>query len=278
MNTPALIEVPALFAQIGSCVVVDCRFRLNDRDFGKRSYVQGHIPSALYADLENDLSGPKGEVGGRHPLPSAEAFAAFLSRLGVGPETLVVAYDDQGEMAARLWWLLRYFGHERVSVLQGGIAAWESAGYALVTGAQAPAPKAALRVLQPQADWLATREDVQRSMKLAKDGQWLVDSRAAVRYRGEHEPIDRRAGHIPGAHCYFWEQALSSPAHYKSPEQLREHFAQLDSRPIIYCGSGVTACVNVLALYLIDVQARLYAGSWSDWCADDNNPVAVGDL
>lgn len=268
-------------------LVVDCRFRLDDVTAGRRAYDEGHIEGAVYADLERDLSGPKGDRGGRHPLPDKEAFAALLTRWHVTPSTHVIAYDDGGEMAARLWWLLRYFGHDRASVLQGGIGAWTRSGYDLWTAAPDARPVVQTgggpgdqaRVdLRERRDLLATREDVQAWLGAGNQRSALIDSRARPRFKGDVEPLDPRAGHIPGAACFFFGDALSAPATYKSASDLTLHYASvLNQSPIVYCGSGVTACVNVLALFAIGVRSRLYAGSWSDWCQDEQNPVATGD-
>lgn len=282
MNTPLLIEPDELAlliesAKLQDVVVVDCRFRLDDKEAGRRAYAKGHIAGAAYADLEKDLSSSPSGRGGRHPLPSVDAFAQFLQTIGVGPSTYVVAYDDGGEMAARLWWLLRYYSHDRVSVLQGGIAAWQEAGYPLVTQIPSPQPARENLLLHERRDWLVTRQEVQARTALPTSDLWLLDSRAIARFRGEVEPIDPRAGHIPGAHCYFWGDALAGPAKYKTEAELRRHFAGLPDVPVVYCGSGVTACVNVLALHLIGVPARLYAGSFSDWCSEAANEIVVGD-
>lgn len=268
-------------------LVVDCRFRLDDVTAGTRAYQEGHIEGAVYADLERDLSGPKSDRGGRHPLPDKEAFAALLRRWQVTPRTHVIAYDDGGEMAARLWWLLRYYGHDHASVLQGGIGAWTRCGFDLWTAA----PESG-RVMQAddgagvqervdlheRPELLATRQDVQAWLRLRGERSALIDSRARPRFKGEVEPLDPRAGHIPGASCLFFGDALTSPATYKSAIDLKRQYASvLDQSPIVYCGSGVTACVNVLALLAIGVQSRLYAGSFSDWCQDEQNPVATGE-
>jgi len=282
MNTPLLIEPDELALRMDSgsvqdFVLVDCRFRLDDKEAGRRAYAKGHIAGAVYAHLQTDLSASPGSRGGRHPLPSADAFGLFLQTIGVGPSTYVIAYDDGGEMAARLWWLLHYYSHERVSVLQGGITAWQEAGYPLVTHLPSPQPAREKLLLQPRPEWLVTREEVQARTVLPASDLWLLDSRALERFRGEVEPLDPRAGHIPGAHCYFWGDALAGPGKYKTEAELRRHFAGLPDAPVVYCGSGVTACVNVLALRLIGVAARLYAGSFSDWCSEETNEVVVGD-
>lgn len=277
---PFVIEASTLFARLeegADLVVVDCRFRLDDHDYGTRAYQAGHIPGALYAHLENDLSGPKGARGGRHPLPAQESFARFLQRIGVQEGTHVIAYDEEGEMAARLWWLLHYYGHPEVSVLQGGIKAWLDQGYPLTDHTEVPQRSVPPVSLHIDNEWLATHEEVQQGTHQGNPPGWLLDARAQPRFRGDVEPLDPKAGHIPGAQCYFWQEALAGPARYKSLEELRRHFTAVPKKPIVYCGSGVTACVDVLALRQIGIAARLYAGSWSDWCADEQSAIAKGE-
>ncbi len=286
-------------------VIVDCRFHLGEPDRGREQYREGHIPGAFYADLERDLSGPLGEHGGRHPLPSRDDFAKFAAGLGVGPETHVVAYDEAGEMAARCWWLFRYFSHDRASVLEGGFRAWLDAGLQVVAGESEPtdgtvgddargAEGGGARIrgagsgvassstdhFAPRRSWLATHDDVRSAVDQRAVGSLvhLVDSRAPERYRGEVEPLDPIAGHIPGARNIFWGEAYQEPAVLRPHPQLRAQFGPLlDGRPIVvYCGSGVTASANALALHELGIQARVYAGSFSDWCSYDD-PVATGE-
>jgi len=263
--------------QEGDLVVVDCRFTLGDASAGKAAYDRGHIPGAHYASLEDDLSGPVVGLGGRHPLPDPAVFSAFVTRCGVRASTTVVAYDENGEMAARLWWLLQYHGHARVSVLEGGWGAWTAARLPVSTE---PAPRfaaAPLYALKPDPTMVVTREQVRAS--LAHGDMLLVDARAPDRFRGEQEPLDRVPGHIPGAINRFWRDALSGPARLRPEAELREHFAELTvGQPVVlYCGSGVTAAVNALALERIGLPYRLYAGSYSDWCALPDTPIASGE-
>lgn len=253
-------------------IVIDCRFALNNPALGEEQYRQEHIPGALYFHLERDLSGPKQTHGGRHPLPDPEALAARLSRAGIDESVTVIAYDDQEmSMAGRLWWLLRYLGHEKAAVLDGGFAAWKRAGYPVTADVPTPAPRTFVPRLQP--DMLVDIRGVQeRSERTA-----LLDSRAGERYRGEQETLDPKAGHIPGALHFFYKDNLSADGTMLPPERLRERFAPLDGQEIIvYCGSGVTACTNLLALHAAGrTDAKLYPGSWSDWCSYDL-PVAKG--
>ncbi|MBE9113741.1 sulfurtransferase [Nodosilinea sp. LEGE 07298] len=248
-------------------VVVDCRFALADLHQGQQQYAAGHIPGAWHLDLNQDLSGPVQAHGGRHPLPDLETFGQRLSAIGVtsAPPTLVVAYDDSRfAFAARLWWLLRYLGHDQVAVLDGGWSGWMQAGQPTTT--ERPTPRPGHFTPAPRPDWIVDIEAVRR-----RDAETvLIDSRSPERYRGEVEPIDPVAGSIPGAVNYFWQNISSENGQLKSPEALAQHWAALDAadQVIVYCGSGVTACVNLLAQTLAGRQvAKLYVGGWSDWCS-----------
>ncbi|MGN7468722.1 sulfurtransferase [Brevibacillus sp. SAFN-007a] len=253
-------------------VIADCRFALSASEQGAQEYAADHIPGALYFHLNRDLSGQKGAHGGRHPLPDPAALAALFSRSGIDEHTTVIAYDDQEmAMAGRLWWLLRYLGHDRVAVLDGGYAAWKKAGYEVT--ADVPTPQARTFVPRPRPEMLASIEDVQKR----KPETVLLDSRAGERYRGELEPLDPKAGHIPGARHFFYKDNLAADMTMLPPEQLQARIADFADREIIvYCGSGVTACTNLLALHQAGrTDAKLYAGSWSDWSSYDL-PVAKG--
>lgn len=253
-------------------VIVDCRFSLQQPELGQQQYQAGHVPGAHYLDLNQDLSGPVGRRGGRHPLPNLEKFAEKLAAIGVsseGPDgpTLVVGYDDSRlAFAARLWWLLRYLGHDAVAVLDGGFSSWQAAGYPVT--AVAPRSKRGNFVFQPRADHLVDIEAV----KARKDqpNVVLIDSRESDRYRGEREPIDPIAGHIPGAVNYPWKDVTDAAGYLRSPVEQQQRWAKLPQAEeiIVYCGSGVTACVNLLSLQLAGLPTgKLYAGSWSDWCS-----------
>ncbi|MBB6691064.1 sulfurtransferase [Cohnella xylanilytica] len=258
-------------------VIVDCRFAMGQPDAGRAAYEEAHIPGAVYLDLERDLSDPVGEHGGRHPLPDAAELAGRLSRVGIGNDTRVVAYDDQGgAMASRLWWLLRYLGHENVFVLDEGFAAWKREGFPVNAEQKVLIPATFLATVQH--NMLVEMDEVRES--LGDDGIVLVDSREAPRFRGEAEPLDKKAGHIPGARNKFWKGALDEQGRFKSAEALAEHFADLprDRELVVYCGSGVTATPNVLALSEAGFEnVKLYAGSWSDWISYDENPIAKGE-
>ncbi|MDQ0190012.1 sulfurtransferase [Alicyclobacillus cycloheptanicus] len=278
-----LMTARQLQQQLGSpnLVVFDCRFSLADREAGRNAYLAGHIPGAFYLDLEQDLSGQKGTHGGRHPLPNPQELAAKLGAAGVDDQASVVVYDDGGGMAARAWWLIRYLGHEQVAVLDGGWKAWLAAGGAADTGM--PKLHPTTFPLDVREDWVLSVDDVMQIVAGERAGR-LVDARAAVRYRGEVEPLDPKAGHIPGAANLPWESHLQPDGTWKPAQALREAIAPLvqsagDAANVVnYCGSGVTACANVFALALAGFgDSKLYAGSWSDWCSYDDLPVATGE-
>jgi thiosulfate/3-mercaptopyruvate sulfurtransferase len=247
-------------------VILDCRFALADPDQGRRAYAQGHIPGAHYLDLNQDLSSPVQAHGGRHPLPVVETLAAKLGRCGIDSQrsTPVVIYDDfRGAFAARCWWLLRYYGHAPVAVLQGGIAAWTALGQPLTT--EVPPIKTTTFTPQIQKDWVLDYSQVQQ-----RQGQGvLVDARSPQRFRGEQEPIDPVAGAIPGALNYFWQNVVDEQGQFLAPAALKDYWSALtDPEPIMYCGSGVTACVNLLSRVAAGYpMAQLYVGGWSDWCS-----------
>ena len=258
-------------------VVLDTSFDLADTGAGKRSHREGHLPGARYVHLDDDLSGPKTGRNGRHPLPSREAFAATAGRLGIGPATQVVAYDRQGGVyAARAWWMLRWLGHRAAAVLDGGLAAWQAAGGALESGA----------VDGPAAPPYPLGEPLVRTIDAATLARRLgtaalIDARAPERYRGEVEPIDALAGHIPGAHNRFHKENLLADGRFKPPGELRAAFAALagadPSRVVHQCGSGVTACHNLLAMETAGLEgSALYPGSWSEWSSDPARPIAKG--
>jgi thiosulfate/3-mercaptopyruvate sulfurtransferase len=256
-------------------VVVDCRYALEDPNRGRHAYAQGHIPGAVYWDLDQDLSGPKGDHGGRHPLPSPEDLACCMSRCGIGEGVHVVVYDQGGGYACRAWWLVRYLGHDQVSVLSGGFSAWVEAG--LPVSQEVPAPKPRPFTPRVRRHWVVDVETVRR----LPPGHVLVDARAPQRYRGEWEPLDPKAGHIPGAWSAFWEEGLDRQGRFLPPEEQRRRFDFLHPQAVVvsYCGSGVTACANLLALKLAgwpDERLRLYPGSFSDWASYPHLPVVTG--
>lgn len=262
-------------------VIVDCRFVLGDPSAGRRAYEVEHIPGAIYISLEEDLSGSVGTHGGRHPLPDPEQLALRLSKAGIGSSSRVIAYDDQGGMfAARLWWLLRYLGHEQVYVMNDGFSAWKHSGYPATTDQHVVVPQTFVPNIQHQM--LADVNDIRNA--LDDPNVILVDSRDPRRYAGLEEPLDARAGHIPGAVNSFWQQVLNEQGAWKSDSELRTHFSSLtdqlneEREIVVYCGSGISACPNFLALQQIGVKnVRLYAGSWSDWISYKDNPVETGE-
>ncbi len=249
-------------------VVIDCRFSLADPDLGQKLYLESHIPGACYLDLNRDLSSPVQPHGGRHPLPDPQKLASKLTAMGVrsgADATWVVAYDDSRfAFASRLWWLLRYLGHEQVAILDGGFQGWQAAGYPVT--AKLPQPQAGEFLPRLQSDWVRNIA----AIKARPDGVILVDSREAERYRGEREPIDPVAGHIPGAVNYPWQE-VTDPQGFALPESVQQQrWATLPPHQeiVVYCGSGVTACVNLLSLEMAGMtSAKLYPGSWSDWCS-----------
>ena len=279
-------QLQALLAQGADVVVLDCGFDLADPSAGERAYALGHLPGAMYAHLDRDLASAKTGRNGRHPLPTREVFAARMGAWGVGPQTQVVAYDAQGgPYAARAWWMLRWLGHDAAAVLDGGPIAWRAAGGGQTT--DAPMPRA-----RPPYPTSATSDaatplvdvDVLRAA-LARGEAQLVDARAGERFRGEVEPLDPVAGHIPGAINRFFKDNLDAEGRFKPAQVLRAEFAQLGlSGPRVgkalvvhQCGSGVTACHNLLAMAHAGIEGTaLYAGSWSEWCADPARPVARG--
>lgn len=273
-----LIDVHALAARLDDpeTAIVDCRFELTRPEWGEHAWAAGHIPGALYAHLERDLSGPVGPHTGRHPLPAPERLAATLGGWGIDRTVQVVAYDQSsGAYAARLWWLLRWLGHERVAVLDGGLGAWRAAGLPLDT---APARRAARR-FEGAAAAHRVLSTAQVQDALARGDITLVDARGADRFAGQNETIDPVAGHVPGARNHPFTSNLGADGRFLPPEELRRRWsATLAGAPperlVSMCGSGVTACHNLLALEAAGLRGgRLYAGSWSEWIRDPARPV-----
>lgn len=267
-----LIEPEELQTLLGSdlLVVLDCRFDLKKPLAGSESYLKEHIPTAIYVDLERDLSGPLSPKTGRHPLPSVEKMTETFSLFGITDGIQVVAYDDSdSSFAARAWWMLQYLGHDRAAVLNGGFTAWTNRGYAVETKHHLK-PRRVFKA-RPQKSWLVEVDQV-------ADLSLVVDSRDPARYRGEVEPIDPVAGHIPGARNLFYRNHLDSDLRWKGRQEISENLKDLTDSPTFYCGSGVTACVNVLAAKVAGVKnPRLYAGSWSEWIRDPSRPVETAN-
>jgi thiosulfate/3-mercaptopyruvate sulfurtransferase len=268
----------------GDLVVLDGGFDLADPGAGERAYLEGHLPGAHYAHLDRDLAGSKTGKNGRHPLPEREAFAARAGGAwGIGPSTQVIAYDAQGgPYAARAWWMLNWLGHEAVAVLDGGIAAWRAVGGALEAGRAAAGPARAPYPLR-DSPMLTLEADTLQAALAAKRVQ-VVDARAAERFRGDVEPLDPVAGHIPGAINRFFKDNLGADGRFKPPATLHAEFAALGITGAgaahgvaHYCGSGVTACHNLLAMAHAGMTGTaLYPGSWSEWCADPSRPMNRG--
>ncbi|RZS53031.1 sulfurtransferase [Sphaerotilus mobilis] len=287
LNPAVLITAADLLALPAgpSLRVFDCRFDLMRPDAGQEAFLAGHIPGAGYLHLDHDL-GAKGDAsalcGGRHPLPSMARVAATFGRHGVGPQTTVVLYDAHGGMyAARAWWLLKWLGHGPVLLLDGGLAAWQSAGGALATGPAADVADLGAYPLpaEPGMAWVDA-ETVQS--RIGRADAVLIDARAPERYRGEVEALDPVAGHIPGALNRPFGQNLDASGRFLPAEALRAAFepllaGRLPDQVVHQCGSGVTACHNLLAMTLAGLPgSRLYAGSWSEWCSQPQRPIARG--
>lgn len=278
MPFTTLVSAAQLSAHLGDrdLVIVDCRFALDDVEWGRRAYAEAHIPGAVYADLNHDLAGPRTGTNGRHPLPDPEAFRSTLGRLGIAEGVQVVAYDQgNGMYASRLWWMLRWMGHDAVAVLDGGMGKWVADGFAVVAGIEV----GEVKVFSggPREDVVLPVEEV--APLVGRPGWRLLDARAAERYRGDVEPLDRVAGHIPGALNHFYQANLSDDGTFRAPDALREALVEVlgdahVERVVCYCGSGVTACHNLLALEHAGLRgAKLYAGSWSEWSSDPARPV-----
>jgi thiosulfate/3-mercaptopyruvate sulfurtransferase len=268
-------ELQALLMTQPAPVLLDCGFDLADTTAGQRAHAQAHLPGALYAHLDQDLAGNKTGHNGRHPLPERGQFARCLGQWGISPGTLVVAYDDQGgPYAARAWWLLRWMGHGPVAVLDGGRAAWLASGGAMQNLLPSPQP------LAPYPDLPPGMPTIDAATLARELGQHQVlDARAPERFRGEVEPLDAVAGHIPGATCRFFKNNLGPDGRFKPAAQLRAEFEALGAaaRRVHQCGSGVTACHNLLAMAHAGLAPGvLYPGSWSEWSADPARPVARG--
>jgi thiosulfate/3-mercaptopyruvate sulfurtransferase len=280
VNFRTLISTDALATGLGrpDLTIVDCRFRLDDVDWGERQWSMEHVPGAVYAHLDRDLSGPRTGSNGRHPLPDPAALAHTFGQLGIGSGAQVVAYDqDSGMFASRLWWLLRWLGHDRVAVLDGGFARWCLEGRATTSRAEQPRPREFRGIVRD--DMVVGASEVAQHLG---DPSWrLVDSRAPERYRGEVEPIDPVAGHIPTAINHFFRLNLGEDGRFRERDDLRVRVGPLlegvePAHVVFYCGSGVQACHNVLALEHAGIAgAKLYPGSWSEWSSDPDRPVAT---
>ena len=274
-----IVSTDLLASHLTDWAIVDCRFDLQNVPWGRDQYRLAHVPGAVYANLNEDLSGTLDGSNGRHPLPAIDALAATLGRRGIDRRTQVIAYDqDTGSYASRLWWLLRYLGHDAVAVLDGGWAQWAREGRPTRSGDETrqettftPSPRTELSV--GLADVIAHIGDSQRV---------LIDARAAERFEGRSETIDRVAGHIPGAVNHFFKQNLGADGTMLSPETLLANFERVlgghtPAQAVMYCGSGVTACQNLLAMEHAGLRgAALFVGSWSEWSGDPSRPIETG--
>ena len=276
-----LVEVAELKDMVGcgECRVIDCRFDLLQPDEGRAEYLDGHIPGAVYADLDQDLAGPITRVSGRHPLPEAAVFKATLERWGIDAGTQVVVYDyASGALAARLWWMLSWFGHPQAAVLNGGLNAWLAADGAMET--TVPQYPGTNLSASPDAGRVVTTREISAAISEGRDLH-LVDARDRSRFAGHTEPIDLVAGHIPGARNFPCGQNVNADGTWKSPDELRELWARLvgSAAPApftVMCGSGVTACHLVLSAGLAGLdEPRVYVGSWSEWIRDVSRPIVA---
>lgn len=283
MNYKTLISAEELQVLLGHAKlrIVDCRFNLANLESGQQVWAEAHIPGAVYAHLERDLSGEKGDSTGRHPLPDRQRLVDCLQRWGINTDTQIIAYDAMGGAmaASRLWWLMRWLGHSRVAVLDGGLPAWLASGGEMqdTISEHVPGNFAASAPLSKDVT-VGQLQDL-----LAENAITLVDARDAVRFRGEKDTIDPVAGHVPGARNHFFMQNLDENGRFKSSEVLGASFASYHvnhnaDKVVHMCGSGVTACHNLLAMQHAGIEGPLlYAGSWSEWIRDDARPIAKGD-
>jgi thiosulfate/3-mercaptopyruvate sulfurtransferase len=277
-----LVSVTDLAAHLDDAgwIICDCRHDLADTGAGRRAYSESHIPGARFVHLDQDLSAPMTGRNGRHPLPDPERFARRVGELGISNSSQVVAYDASGGYyAARMWWMLRWLGHESAAVLDGGWDAWRKAPHPITD--RIPVIKAARFTMRQRADMACDARYLVAN--LGKPKPRLLDARSPDRFRGENETLDAVAGHIPGAVNRFFKLNLDADGGFKPPSALREEFnavigARAPSDVLHYCGSGVTACHNLLAMEIAGLTgSRLYPGSWSEWCADRSRPVAIGN-
>jgi thiosulfate/3-mercaptopyruvate sulfurtransferase len=278
MKTP-LISAAELRATSPAPLLLDCSFDLADPALGEQAYGAGHLPGAIYVHLDRDLSGPKTGWNGRHPLRTRQAYAEWMASLGIAPARNVVVYDRQaGMFAARAWWVLRWMGHSQVALLDGGLDAWVRAGGPLTTDVPAPSPASpAPAAAVPAMPTIDAATLLSRLPEVR-----VLDARAPERYRGDVEPLDRVAGHIPGARNRFFKDNLQPDGTFKTARHLRAEYEALTSGArdvVVQCGSGVTACHDLLAMEVAGLgTATLYPGSWSEWSADPARPVERGAL
>jgi thiosulfate/3-mercaptopyruvate sulfurtransferase len=257
-------------------IIVDCRADLFDKEYGRRVYEDGHIKGAFFLDVKKDLAEDPKKHGGRSPLPELEVLKKKLESIGMSNNKTIIAYDEaQLAGAERFWWMLKYIGHEKIHILNGGIKSWLEEGYCLTKE---------IPVTKNENFDIHTNEYIRTDVNYVKaiiknENKIIVDSRAPERYRGEIEPIDPKAGHIPGAKNYHWKDVLDEKGRFKSKEELKALFKDLSKYEeiILQCGSGIDACGNFVAMDEIGFKPKLYVGSWSDWVSYEDNPVATGE-
>ena len=280
MAYTTLISTETLASHLdGAWVCVDCRYDLKDEMWGAEQYRASHIPGAVYASLSRDLAGPATGTNGRHPMPAHAALVATFGRLGIGPGVQVALYDqDTGMFASRMWWMLRYMGHDAAAVLDGGFAKWVREGRPTRDGEETRKP--VLFSGHPRPDMRVDVNDVREA--LGNPSGLLIDARAPERFEGKTEPLDRVAGHIPGAVNHFYKSNVTAEGTMLPPDELRQRFTDLlgthaPNEAVMYCGSGVSACHNLLAMEHAGLPGtRLYPGSWSEWSSNADRPVATG--
>jgi len=272
------IDAEKLFSIINdeNLVILDCRFDLTKPEWGYQNYLETHIPNAIYADLDKDLSSPITPSSGRHPLPDQDKFIQKCSEWGIDHSKHVVVYDrTSGSFAARLWWLLRYFNHENVSILNGGLQSWVEKQYPIVNGSVSSTPS--IFVGKIDENRLITTSQLEKMLN--QDGVIIIDARAPERYHGITEPIDKKAGRIPGSINFFHQNNIGSDGNLLPRNILLEKYHKLlennmDTTKILYCGSGVTSCLDVAVMEYLDIpDIKLYAGSWSEWIRNEDHPV-----
>lgn len=282
MNFSTLVSSAQLAQHINdpNWVIFDCRFTLSDPDSGHRAYLAGHIPSARYANLNNDFSAEVTPLSGRHPLPDPQLLASKLSRWGVNGSKQIVVYDDSfGSMASRMWWVLRWLGHPSVALLDGGVQRWIRDGHPITT--EIPAITPAEFIAQPDNSMWVDANCIEEALR--SDKCLIIDARSEERFSGEREALDKVAGHIPGSINYPFEDNLDMGGTYMSAQELKEAYLDLlngvePERVVHMCGSGVTACHSIIAMEHAGLTGtRLYPGSWSEWITDPGRPVETGE-
>lgn len=259
-------------------IIIDCRFDLSQPELGRDQYSKSHIPGAFYFDLKEQLSGPVSKHGGRHPLPELDSFKKDIEKVGIDNEKTVIAYDaGGGQYASRFWWLLKYIGHEKIYLLNEGFNGWSAANFPVTT--KIPKAHPAKYEINIQKEMLASFEEVKEIVENATDESVLIDSRASERYLGKVEPMDKIPGHIPGALNKVWDESLSEGS-FKNEKEQEERFSEInkDEPVVVYCGSGVTATPNYIALKMAGyTDVKLYAGGYSDWVSYEGNAIEKGE-